>query len=320
MHTIAITGASGFIGKHLVAELLKSDNFRIKLLSRNPLRDPEVLDETRVEVVVGDLREPESLSGFLEEGCTVINLVYLWGVGEIENISAVTNLLEACKAARIKRLIHCSTADVVGRVPDSLITETIPCQPVSEYGITKLKIEKAILGAIESSFNTVILRPTAVFGSGGLNLKKLVNDLTTKSMLQNYLKSCLFGKRRMNLVSITNVVAAIIFLINHTKNLNKEIFIVSDDDCPTNNFNDVEHFLMSEFGIPDYKLPRLPVPPALLKLLLGCLSKNNINPFCNYSSDKLHGLGFESVKNFETGLAEYAQWYRSCYIQESVAD
>lgn len=321
MNTIAITGASGFIGKHLVTELLRLDGFRIKLLSRDCKRDSGALNEKGVEIVEGDLRKPESLRGFLEEGCTVVNLVYLRGAGGAENIAAVTNLLEACKSAIVGRLIHCSTADVVGRVLDNFVTESIPCLPATEYGITKLKIENAILATAKDNFDAGILRPTAVFGSGGGNLRKLANDLTTKNRLQNYLKSCLFDKRRMNLVSVTNVVAAIIFLINRTENLNGEIFIVSDDDSPSNNFADVERFLMREFGIPDYSLPCLPVPPAFLKFLLICLSRNNINPLCNYSSDKLLSLGYERASSFETGLAEFAAWYRSSHIdgQESVA-
>lgn len=83
MNTIAITGASGFIGKHLVAELLRLGRFRLKLLSRDRHRDLSDLTGSGVEIVEGDLRESKSLRGFLEQGCTVVNLVYLWGVGEV---------------------------------------------------------------------------------------------------------------------------------------------------------------------------------------------------------------------------------------------
>lgn len=313
--TIAITGAFGFIGKHLVAELLGLGDFRIKLLSRKRNRDLHDLVESGVEIMEGDLGEPESLRGFLEEGCTVVNLVYLRGAGEAENITAVTNLLEACKSANVRRLIHCSTADVAGRALDNPVTESTPCRPVTGYGITKLKIEAAVLEAAENSFDAAILRPTAVFGPEGANLKKLSDHLTSKNRLQNYLKSCLFDKRRMNLVSVANMVAAIIFLINRTGNLNGETFIVSDDDSPSNNFADVERFLMREFGIPDYSLPRVPMPSGILSFLLAGLGKNNSNPLCNYSSNKLLDLGFERAISFETGLAEYAAWYRSSQIE-----
>ncbi|NOT13879.1 MAG: NAD(P)-dependent oxidoreductase [Methylococcaceae bacterium] len=313
MKTIAITGTSGFIGKHLVAELLRLGNFRIKLLSRNRNRDFNDLigSGVQIEITEGDLLEPTSLHGFLEQGCTVVNLVYLRDAGEADNITAVTNLLEACKSANVRRLVHCSTAEVVGRVNDNLVTESTLCRPITQYGMTKIKIENAILAAAKAHFDIVLLRPTAVFGPGGMNLEKLTNDLITKNWLKNYIKSCLFDRRRMNLVSIANVVAAIIFLINRTEIFNGEIFIVSDDNNPANNFADVERILMKALNCPDYFLPRIPVPQSVLRLLLRLLGRNNINPGCNYSQAKLENLGFNAPVKFEAGLLEYANWYRS---------
>ena len=55
---------------------------------------------------------------------------------------SIKNLLEACKAADARQLIHCSTAAVVGRTPDSVVNENSPCCPVTNYGITKLKNRK----------------------------------------------------------------------------------------------------------------------------------------------------------------------------------
>ena len=75
---IAITGASGFIGKHLVSHLIQEGVSEIRILSRNKQRD--VLNETfeqGANIFEGDLSDSGSLKGFLVPGCTVINLVYL---------------------------------------------------------------------------------------------------------------------------------------------------------------------------------------------------------------------------------------------------
>ena len=316
MKTIAITGATGFIGKNLVAELLRLGGFQIKLLSRTKSGYLNELTESGVVIVEGDLLDLQSLNGFLEKDCTVINLVYLWNAGECGNIAAIRNLLKACKTSGVRRLIHCSSAAVSGRVSDNFINESTPCLPMTDYGIIKLKIEKVILEAAKDNFDVSIIRPTAVFGLGGKPLKKLAEDLRTKSWIINYLKSCLFGKRRMNLVNIANVVGAVVFLINRTENLHGETFIISDDDSQNNNFSYVERFLMQALYIPDYIFPRLPVPLNFLTLMLGCLGRNNINPLCNYSSDKILDLGYERACSFETGLADYADWYRSAYMTE----
>lgn len=314
MNTVAIVGASGYIGRRLVEELRRLGSYRIKLLSRS-LDQYSTVAGLDVEVVKGDMQDMASLQELFEADCTVVNLVYLWDAGEAGNLAVTHNLLEACKTARVGRLIHCSTAAVVGRVPDNLITENTVCRPVTEYGITKLKIEEAVINAARSNFDAAILRPTSVFGPGGDPLKKLSSDLVSGSRLRNYLKSCLFGKRRMNLVHVANVVAAILFLMDRTESLKGEVFIVSDDDSTGNNFADVESRLMQQFHIPYYHF-RLPMPLGLLGFMLARLGRNNINPRCNYAPDKLLALGFKRPVSFEAGLAEYAIWYHSLQMKK----
>jgi nucleoside-diphosphate-sugar epimerase len=317
MNTIAIIGASGYIGRRLLTELRHRSRLRIKVLSRSGRLDFDAGGGGEaVEVVKGDLRQPSSLQGFLETGCTIINLAYLWDAGESENLRVTQNLLDACQAARIGRLIHCSTAAVVGRIPDDHVAEDTVCRPVTEYGITKLKIEEAVIKAARGHYDAAILRPTSVFGPSGDPLKKLAGDLASGNRFRNYLKSCLFGRRRMNLVPVANVVAAILFLADRSQTLDGGVFIVSDDDSAANNFEDVERLLMREFRVPDYRLPRLPVPLGVLGFLLARLGRNNVNPRCNYAPDKLLGLGFRRPAGFEAGLLEYARWYHSTELGE----
>ncbi|MFA6051838.1 MAG: NAD-dependent epimerase/dehydratase family protein [Methylobacter sp.] len=314
---IAIIGASGFIGKCLVSALLRKDEYEIRVLSRSKKQD---FCEGRlgqgVEIFEGDLSVPSSLRGFLVPGCTVINLSYLWNAGEELNLACTHNLLAACKDAKVARLIHCSTAAVAGRASDDLIDEKTQCLPISEYGTTKLKIERDIIDSVKDSFDVVILRPTSVFGVNGEPLKKLADDISTGNYWKNYLKSCLFGRRRMNLVPVANVVAAIIFVSRYTERFGGEIFIVSDDDDPQNNFIDVERFLMGALGVKEYRLPRLPIPMAVLKFFLMSLGRNNVNPLCDFDPCKLRKLGFKSPVSLIDGLAEYAAWYRASYLGE----
>ena len=173
-----------------------------------------------------------------------------------------------------------------------------------------------LINAARGFFDVVILRPTSVFGPRGEAVNKLASDLATGSRLRNYLKSCLFDRRKMNLVHIANVVASILFLMPRTEHFGGEVFIVSDDDSPINNFADVERFLMQEFRAPHYSLPRLLMSPCLLVFLLRCLGRNNINPHCYYVQDKLESLGFTKPVSFENGLTEYANWYRSVHLDK----
>jgi nucleoside-diphosphate-sugar epimerase len=317
MQTVAIVGASGYIGRRVVDEFLRIGGYKIRVLVRSATQSLNWLDDkTDVDVFEGDLRAPETLHKFLEYGCIVINLVYLWEGGEARNLEIITNLLEACKAAKIKRLVHCSTAAVVGRVTDNLITENTTCRPITEYGVTKLRLENLIIETSQSNFDVVILRPTSVFGPGGAPLNKLARDIVAGNRLMNYLKLCLFGQRRMNLVSVANVVGSIIFFVKHEQDFDGEIFIVSDDDSLINNFSDVENYLTIVLEVEKFRMPRLPLPLGLLAFLLSRMGRNNINPRCNYSSQKLKNAGFEFPVMFETALAEYANWYRTSNSNE----
>ena len=315
---VAILGASGFIGKYLVSSLLRDGGYEIKVLSRDRQRDlQEARFEHGVEIFEGDISDPESLNGFLLPGCTVINLVYLWNAGEEQNLTCTHNLLAACKAAKVARLIHCSTAAVAGRTQNNRVDEQTPCLPITEYGTTKLRIEQQIIDFGKGHFEVVILRPTSVYGIDGEPLKKLAVDISTGNRWKNYLKSCLFGRRRMNLVHVDNVVAAIQFFIEYEDCLNGELFIVSDDDDVNNNFIYVERLLMNALGVRKYFLPIFQVPLFVLKSLLLLLGRNNVNPRCNFDASKLRKLGFKSPVSLNNGLTEYATWYRALYFNES---
>jgi glycosyltransferase involved in cell wall biosynthesis/nucleoside-diphosphate-sugar epimerase len=305
LKTIAITGASGYLGVNLISALLRDGSFRVKVLSRTGALHHAFPSHGTLELVKGDLLSPESLHGFLESGCIVVNLVYLWGAGEGANIAAMSNLVQACKNTGISRLVHVSTAAVAGRTDAELVDEDTVCKPISEYGITKLKVETLFREASQGEFDLVMLRPTSVFGPGAEPLRKLVADLREQNWVLNYFKSCLFGLRRMNLVHIDNVTAAVTFLANREKNFCGEVFIVSEDDSDTNNFRYVESALMSGLGLRGYLFSPLRLPLVLLRSLLLLLGRNNINPYCNYSGQKLKKLGFHPPVSFQKGLADY---------------
>jgi nucleoside-diphosphate-sugar epimerase len=160
--TIVLIGG-GFIGQHLLAALLASGMYRVRVLTRSG-KWPAKWGPTpeKVEVFAGNVQNSKALAQVLCEGCIVVNLVYLWEAGEAANLAAIANLLDACKAVKVSRFIHLSTADVAGRVYMNFITESTPCNPANEYARTKLKIEAAILAA--TGVDAIMLRPTAVLG------------------------------------------------------------------------------------------------------------------------------------------------------------
>jgi nucleoside-diphosphate-sugar epimerase len=308
---IAVTGAAGFIGRHLVGELSDRQDVDIRLLFHSNIIE-NLMKKENIIVFEGDLLKPESLSGFLNPGCTVINLVNLRNASEKDNLAAMTNLAVACRNAQIKKLVHCSTAVVVGAVSEDDITEETQCHPTAGYESIKYKIESLLVALSANHFELAILRPTAVFGKGGKNLLKMADELSQGNRFINYLKSSLFDHRRMNLVFVLNVAAVLIFLADMNRKMNGDIFIISDDD-PMNNYRDVERLLMSHLGCRDYAIPRLPLPSLILRTLLKLTGKSNVNPNRMYHSRKIMNAGFKKVASLETGLVSFANWYKKSH-------
>ena len=308
MQTIAITGASSFIGTHLLESLLQDSSLRLRLLLHRNL-NASLRESKNVSITRGSLLDGETLNGFVESGCTIVNLAHIGGCSPEDNVLATSNLLEACLKAKIRRLVHCSTAVVSGRVSTNRVTEETPGRPLNEYEITKRRLEEAILEKSHGAFETVILRPTAIFGKGGRNLLKLADSLRNGNQFVNYLKSCTYQFRRMNLVSVENVVASIEFFLRANQKMNGETFIVSDDEDPANNYRDVEKYLVKRLGCKTYPVPPVSVPFPILKSLLRLAGRSNDNPALVYDCGKILSMGFKKPLSFEEGLSRFVEWY-----------
>lgn len=316
MGIVAITGGSGFVGQHLLALLAGRDDLQIRALIHRH-RPPQLRGYHNLTPVEGDLLKPKTLNGLLQPGCTVVNLAYLSDQSDQENLRAAANLAEACLQAKIKRLIHCSTVAVTGRAPGNVVNEETPCRPVHVYETTKLAIEKILIEKSGSTLEVVILRPTTIFGAGGKNLLKLADELNRGRRAVRYIKSCLFNRRKMNLVYVGNVAAAIAFLIDVRPCLDREIFIVSHDEHPSNNYRTIEQYLLARWDYPDYPLPCLPLPPLILSTLLKLAGRPNSNPARVYEGQKLVQAGFEKPISFEAGLTSFADWYKEQFLKDA---
>ncbi len=304
---VAITGANGFIGKKLVAALSKHENITMRLLVRKKINDNDL--PNNVTLVKGDLTKLESLDEFLVPNCIVINLAYVFNTERDENIIATKNLIKTCRDNNIERLIHCSTASVFGRITDDVVSESTACNPGTDYAKSKLMIEELLKSGSKDNYEYVSIRPTEVYGSNGKAMIKLVKNLMFGSQILNYIKSCLFNSRTMNLVHVSNVVAAIEFLIDTDKDVSGETYIVSEDDSPLNNYLYVEKYLVERLTTRHYFIPTFPFPSFILSLLLRFLRRDSVNPYLMYDSSKIKNIGFKYVRSFDSGLDEMSDWF-----------
>ena len=222
---ILITGATGFIGRHLVSALSKS--YSVRCLVRKG-SDITTLKDLNVDITYGDLLVKESLGSALDG----IDLVYHLA-GEVYarrmqdyhngNVLATHNLLEVCEEKGTKRIIFLSSVGVFKpATPNTLLTEESECEPITIYGKTKLEAEGLIK---QCKIPWVIVRAPIVYGPYQPPvLNRLFLDAFTKRKIYNVGK----GDNPRSFCFIGNLVDGLMLLANRPE-ANGKIYILSDN-------------------------------------------------------------------------------------------
>lgn len=178
---VAVTGADGFIGSHLVEHLLAA-GYRVRALAQyNSFNNWGWLEDVaathndgRLEIVCGDVRDGDFCRTFVEGCGTVFHLAALIAIPYSyvapdsyvdTNIRGTLNMCQAARAAGVERIIVTSTSEVYGTALQVPIPETHPRQPQSPYSATKIGAD-AIALSFYNAFDlpVVIARPFNTYG------------------------------------------------------------------------------------------------------------------------------------------------------------
>ncbi len=177
---VAVTGADGFIGSHLVEHLVER-GYRVRALAQYTSfgtwgwldsLEPDVLD--RVDVVLGDIRDPGCVLEFARDAEIVFHLAALIAIpysyaaprSYVEtNVLGTLHVLEAARTLGTPRLVHTSTSETYGTARTVPISEEHPLQTQSPYAASKLGADK-LVESYHASFEipAVTLRPFNTFG------------------------------------------------------------------------------------------------------------------------------------------------------------
>lgn len=163
-----VTGATGFIGQHVVEHLLLEGS-DVRVLTRGDRSFPQSW-LGHVDVVYGDLNDSKALQKAVE-GCELVFhfAAELRDFKQMDrvNIEGTNCLLEACDRAGINKLIHLSSVGVMGVTRKGNVDEREPCTPRNNYERSKFVAEKLVLAwSKNSGKQTIVIRPTNVFGDG----------------------------------------------------------------------------------------------------------------------------------------------------------
>lgn len=223
---IALTGATGFIGRHLL-RALSERGYRVRVLLRRPVAVPEGASGA----VVGDLARPMNMAAALSGVDAVVHSAGLAhamsGAPEDDfrnsNTEATRHLAEAAQRAKVSRFVFLSSIRAqVGASAPAPLSEADAAAPTDAYGRSKLAAEEALAG---TGLDWVALRPVLVYGEGVKgNMAALLTLARTPYPLP---LASLTGRR--SLVSVESLAGAVATALEAPGPLKRPL-VVADPD------------------------------------------------------------------------------------------
>jgi len=285
---VLVTGATGFIGGHLV-ERLSLQDVSIGVTARTPQKCANIA-RFPVEIVPGDLLDMKSVRAAIAGAKVVYHLAYGndGRTPERITIDGTKNVLEASIEAGVECVVILSTMYVFGFPRgQGRVDETFPYRPYGgEYGRSKAAMERWCLTRAQSSLPThvVILNPTCVFGPGGGAYTTLPIDLARKGQF------CWIndGKGLCNYTYVENLVDAMV-LAAQAPEAHGNRFIINDGSVSWREFlgpsidrivHDVPSYTPDELA----RLPRHGGPFRFSDLMLAMLTAPEIRAVAKRSA------------------------------------
>jgi len=320
---VLLTGATGFVGSHVLDSLCARD-IPVVLLLR-PSSDKRFIEPhlSKIETAAGSIEQPESLPPALNGVTHVIHCAgRTKAVRNQEyfdtNHIGTRNLVKAVRthAPNLSRFVHISSLAASGPATSAKpADENDPAKPVSIYGESKLAGENEVKSGIPGDF--VIIRPPAVYGprdTGFLSMFKAVQSHILPSPSEH---------QALSLVYVKDLAEAIVTCLTNTAAARKTYFVASPEVTTGRKMAAEIAALMKRWTIP------FPLPAALLwpvcfsQQLLSRLTRRpsllNLQKFAELrapgwvcSPARIQkDLGVTCRANLASGLPQTLEWYQT---------
>jgi len=252
-----VTGATGFIGSHVVRQLLQRGD-RVRILARNSSRKSNI-EALGCEIVIGDLKDPNSLLRCVQ-GCRFCYHVAadyrLWAKNPQEiydnNVGGTRYLLSACCEAGVEKVVYTSSVGAIGIRKDGLpANEDTPVKlddMIGHYKRSKFMAEQVALEFAASGLPVTIVNPTTPIGTGDIKptpTGKIILE-TIKGHMPAYVETGL------NLVGVEDVARG--HLLGETKGRIGERYILGGENWS------LEEILEAVAEICGRRTPRVRIP------------------------------------------------------------
>ena len=295
---IAVTGGTGFIGRHVVSILLEK-GYQVKLFSRKQIENPTA----GVISLKADLTDKKSIKGSLE-GCSgIIHLAgYVPEIGESENydksylhnVIATKNIFQEAMESRLKKFVFISGWHVYGEEGFTIpIKESEKINPGSVYSRTKSEAEKILVEMAEGKeIQLTILRICNVYGEYPSQqgvLMQFIKSISSENQIE------FNPKQARDYLYVKDAASAIVKAVE-TDTKEKIFNIGSGKPVYIKEIAESAINIYKKFGFKTKK-PRLLEGPAAIKYL--------------DTSKARHILGFAPQTNLLHGIEKTVLWFES---------
>lgn len=317
-----VTGATGFVGGHMV-DLLLSKGCKVRALVRNENK-AKSLEERGVEIVVGDLTDNQSLKKAVKGVAGVFHIGATFREPNLSknqyfeiNSKATLSLLEFANEEGVEKFIYCSTNGVVGSAKELPTSEMTPFNPGDVYQESKAQGEVLVKEFLKTSrIKGSVIRPGMVYGFRDTRFLKIFQMIKTGKFF--YVGK---GNSLVHFIDVRDLVNAFWLAMNYEKT-SGDVFLIGGDTVCT--LKECLDFVAKKLSVksPWLHIPTLPM--YLAGFLCECACKPfGINPplyrrridfftkhRCFNTTHAKEVLGFKPAKNFWDELDEVLNWYQ----------
>jgi nucleoside-diphosphate-sugar epimerase len=319
---IAVTGATGFIGSHLVEALVRNGH-EVTCLARDVERT-RALSDLPVRFVYGSLESIPALASLVDGQEAVVHVAGLTKAPSPEeyvrvNVGGTENLLSVIrgKEGRLRQFVFLSSAETMGpSILGQHLTEDACLRPFSAYGTSKIMAEQSLAG-LERLMPVTIVRPPVVYGPRDRDLAILFR-LVARGFLPVVSPSPAFS-----VVYVKNLVAGICTAIDRPHEAGVRCFFFTDG--PETSWTDFGAMLARALDrkplvvrVPFFVVRLIALAAGIISSLSGktsILSRDKIREMLSswvVSDERARReLDYRPMYSTEQGVAETATWYRS---------
>jgi dTDP-glucose 4,6-dehydratase len=257
---VLVTGAGGFIGSHLVEALVsRGDNVRafVRYNSRGDagaLRYVSADVANQIEVVAGDLRDVEAVSGAARSRQVIYHLgaliaipySYLHPREVIEtNVMGTLNVLQAARQEHTERVVHVSTSEVYGTAQYVPIDEAHPLQGQSPYSASKIGADK-VAESFHRSFGVpvVTVRPFNAYGPRQ-SARAVIPTIVSQALAGQPIRLGSLAPRR-DFTYVTDTAQGMILAAEREEAIGRTINLGSNEDI---SIGDLVGLILEEAGV-----------------------------------------------------------------------